>query len=392
VVNRQSAPVLGAKLSPFLEKGEWQLAATYRTFRADKQYTGTRLNPVVTKLGTNVISELDFLDIGTTYALDNQWSLTLGIPVMIYGSSSRALPASVAGSPRFVHSAKGLGDITFVARRWVLDTAKYQKGNVALGLGIKLPTGNENAKDLFPAGNGQNLMVRPVDQSIQLGDGGWGVIFDMQAFQRVGSFTVFMQGSYLANPRARNGTLSPPALLNPNGPSAVPFELRYNTVPDQYLGRVGVTHPVPGISGLNLLLAARIEGSPQEDLWGETIGFRRPGYGIAIEPGIIYTLPGGKTTLAVSVPVTTQVNRQAVEGVPGDATFADYAVFASVTHRFGKSRRNSDQASAPRTRIVDARCTKCGQLHAPETASVETQPAAAEAETKAAATEPAADE
>lgn len=369
MVNRQTAPVLGAKLSPFLEKGEWQLGATYRTFRADKQYTGTRLNPIVTKLGTNVISELDMLDIGATYALDDQWNLTLGVPVVIYASSSRALPASVVGSPRFVHSSNGIGDITLTARRWVFDTTKHRNGNVSLGVGIKAPTGNENAKDLFPAGNGQNVQLRPVDQSIQLGDGGWGVIFDLQAFQRAGSLTFFAQGSYLANPRARNSTLSPPALLNPNGPSAVPYELRYNTVPDQYLARVGFTHPVPGISGLNLLLAGRIEGAPREDLWGETVGFRRPGYGIAIEPGLIHTLPGGKTTLSVSVPVTTHVNRQAVDGVPGDATFADYSVFASVTHRFGKSKRERVSASPARTRVVDAPCEKCGHLHGPAPAS-----------------------
>jgi hypothetical protein len=365
VVNRQTAPVLGAKLSPYLEKGEWQLGATYRTFRADKQYTGTKLNPDVTRLKTNVISNLDFLDIGATYALNPEWNLALSIPVVIYGSSSRGLPANTAGSPRFVHSTKGLGDISFSVRHWVLSTEKHRTGNIALGVGVKLPTGDSNARDLFPNGRGQDIKLRPVDQSIQLGDGGWGVIFDLQAFQQFGSLTAFAQGSYLANPMGRNDTLSPPALLNPNGPSAVPFELRHNTVPDQYLARLGVTHPVPGVSGLNLLLAVRAEGAPKEDLWGPTTGFRRPGYGIAVEPGLIYTLPGGKTTASVSVPVTTQVNRQEVNGVPGDATFADYSVFASVTHRFGKSGSGQTAANTPRVRIVDGRCEKCGHLHGP---------------------------
>jgi hypothetical protein len=359
--------VLGAKLSPYLEEGEWQLGATYRTFHADKQYTGTRLNPDVTRLKTNVISDLQLLDIGATYALDRQWNLTLGVPVVIYASSSRALPANVEGSPRFVHSTNGIGDITLTARRWLVDVDRANAGNLSLGVGLKLPTGNANAKDLFPNGRGQDIQLRPVDQSIQPGDGGWGVIFDLQAFKQVDQFTFFMQGTYLANPRASNGTLSPPALLNPNGPSAVAPNLRYNTVADQYLGRVGFTHPVPGVKGLNILLAGRIEGVPQKDLWGETTGFRRPGYGISIEPGLIYTLPGGRTTASVSVPVTTQVNRQAVDGVPGDATFADYVILASVTHRFGKSGKiEKDAAKASsRTRIVDARCPKCGHLHSP---------------------------
>ena len=372
MVNRQTAPVLGAKLSPYLERGEWQLGATYRTFHADTQYTGTRPNPMLTKLKTNVISDLQLLDIGATYALDRNWNLTLGVPVVIYASSSRALPATNADSPRFVHSTKGLGDITLTARRWLLETEGPGKGNVSLGVGLKLPTGNANAKDLFPNGRGQDIRLRPVDQSIQLGDGGWGVVFDLQAFRQVDKFTFFMQGSYLSNPRASNGTLSPPALLNPNGPGAVAPDLRYNTVADQYLGRVGFTHPVPGVSGLNVLLAGRIEGVPQKDLWGETTGFRRPGYGIAIEPGIIYTLPGGRTTASVSVPVTTQVNRQPVDGVPGDATFADYSILATVTHRFG-GHGQRPAVVASRTRIIDGRCPKCGHLHgSPEAAPAST--------------------
>ncbi|MFN3649478.1 MAG: hypothetical protein ACK47B_07830 [Armatimonadota bacterium] len=336
MVNRQTAPVLGAAdLGPYLEKGEWQLGATYRTFRADKQYTGTRLNPLVTALKTNVISELDMLDLGVTHAFSRQLNVTLGIPIVLYASSSRGLPSTVAGSPRFVHSAEGLGDMTLVGRYWLLDCDKHQHGNVSLGLGVKFPTGNSNVRDRFPDATGANERLRPVDQSIQLGDGGWGVIFDLQAFKQVGSATVFLQGTYLANPRGENDTLSPPAFLSPAGRKAVPRSLRFNTVPDQYLGRVGITHPVPGVRGLNALIAGRIEGSPRNDLFGDTVGFRRPGYGIAIEPGLIYTLPNNQTTLSLSVPVTLQVNRQAVAGVPGDATFADYSIFASVTHRFG---------------------------------------------------------
>jgi hypothetical protein len=335
---RQTAPVLGAKIGPYLQDSEWQVGASFRTFRSDVQYQGTRPSQPVTKLGTGVISKLQLLDLSGTYGIDEQLNLTLNVPIVLYGSSSRALPSSVEGSPRFVQSTKGLGDMTVLARRWLLDTRKHLRGNVALGVGLKAPTGNSNSMDSFPAGNGQNIRLRGVDPSIQLGDGGWGAILDIQAFQQVGDFTFFLAGGYLFNPRDETRTLSPPAFLNPNGPKAVLRFQRFLTVADQYFGRVGVTHPVPGVKGLSLLLAARIEGVPVNDVFGESVGFRRPGYTIAFEPGLIYSLKGG-TTLAFSVPITTQRNvQEQLPGVPRDSTFPEFVVLASVTHRFGKGK------------------------------------------------------
>lgn len=335
MVNRNVAPVLGAKISPYLQKGEWQVGATFRTFRADKQYLGTRLSPTVTPLKTNVISKLQVLDLSGTYGVDDQSNVTLGLPITLYASSSRALPATVEGSPRFVQSAKGLGDITLVARRWVLDTRKYREGNLSVGLGVKLPSGDSNARDLFPNGRGQDIRLRPVDPSIQLGDGGVGLILDLQGFVQVGSLTFFASGTYLANPKGETDTPSPRSFLNPNGPSAVKRFERFNTVPDQFSARVGATHPVPGVKGLSLLLAVRIEGQPVEDLFGRDIGFRRPGYAIAVEPGLLYTWRN--TTLAVSVPVTTQANVQnQLPLVTRESTFADVSVIVSVTHRIGR--------------------------------------------------------
>jgi hypothetical protein len=145
---------------------------------------------------------------------------------------------------------------------------------------------------------------------------------------------VFGSASYLMNPRDQTGTLSPPAFLNPNGPGAVPAEFRHLTVADQYSARVGVTHPIPGVKGLAVVLAARIDGVPTEDLFGDTVGFRRAGYLIAVEPGLIYTT--GRTTFSVTVPVTTQQNILPQNGIPRDSTFPDLQVIASVTHRFGK--------------------------------------------------------
>lgn len=61
------------------------------------------------------------------------------------------------------------------------------------------------------------------------------------------------------------------------------------SVADQYLFRVGAAFPVPRVSGLTFGIGLRGEGVPATDLIGKSDGFRRPGYAISVEPGIIYS-------------------------------------------------------------------------------------------------------
>jgi hypothetical protein len=211
-LTRNSAPVLGAQISPYLETGEYQLIASYRHFTADHQYRdGSGLNPTVTSLGTQVISKMRFLEVGAVYAVNQQFNLTLGVPFVAYGSSSRALPATVAGSPRFVHTATGLGDITVGGRYWLMDCELNPDRNIGVGLSLKIPTADSQVTDLFPNGAGQDIRSRVVDQSIQPGDGGWGFLASVEAFKAMGDFTMFGSAAYLFNPRGQNETLSAPA-------------------------------------------------------------------------------------------------------------------------------------------------------------------------------------
>ena len=125
-------------------------------------------------------------------------------------------------------------------RSWLLDTQTHRNANIAIGFGFKMPTGNYHEKDTFPDRNGQNNAPRYVDQSVQPGDGGWGLMVDVQGFKRIGRRAqIFGSGNYLANPRDTNGTPSilvtrlAPGAPVPNDPRAV------NSVPDQYLARIG---------------------------------------------------------------------------------------------------------------------------------------------------------
>jgi hypothetical protein len=111
-------------------------------------------------------------------------------------------------------------------------------------------------------------------------------------------------------------------------------------ITDQYLFRTGFSYMVSRKHGLSLSLGCRMEGIPVEDLngnAGDKEGFRRPGYAIAIEPGINW-MPG-KWNVAVTVPWRLEANRERSywdiqKGRHGDAAFADYLVTLSVSRIF----------------------------------------------------------
>src|SRR5690606_10561481 len=154
--------------------------------------------------------------------------------------------------------SRGLADARVGVGHWLLNPARHQHFNVALGLGVKLPTGNHNAADIFyNVGVDGRPEVRPVDQSIQPGDGGVGLTLDFQVFhQLTDRFAWYAGGFYLLNPRETNGvrtfreTLSP-ALAN----EAI------TSVPDQYSLRLGGTFTVPD-KGVGASLGVRYEGVP----------------------------------------------------------------------------------------------------------------------------------
>jgi hypothetical protein len=333
ILTRNMAPVLGAQLSPYLQQGEWQLGASYRQFTADHQYQGSELSPAVTALGTQVISKMRYMELSGTYAVTSQWNVAVGVPLILDASSNRALPANVAGSPRYVHSSAGIGDIIVTGRHWFMNCEQNPHQNFSLGVGVKMPTGEGQATDMFPNALGQDVRERPVDQSIQLGDTGWGLSVTFEGFKQFGFVTTFASGVYQFNPKDQNDTLSPPALLNPVGPQAVDERQRFNTVSDSYLARFGVGVPVPRVTGTSLSLAARLEGVPVHDAFGETAGFRRPGFYLTMEPGVIFSK--GRGTVSFGVPIRVHQNVKRSLGFVRDSTFADFMMLGAATFRFG---------------------------------------------------------
>jgi hypothetical protein len=126
---------------------------------------------------------------------------------------------------------------------------------------------------------------------------------------------------------------------------------QYASISDEYLLESGFAHPLPKVRGLTFTVGPRMEGVPAEDLIGGSLGFRRPGYAISIEPGVQYV--HGRTILTASVGKAIYRNRTVsvpdrMNGTRGDAAFADYVWLASLSHRFGG--RGSHSSSNTRNR------------------------------------------
>ena len=77
-----------------------------------------------------------------------------------------------------------------------------------MGLGIKLPTGDYKVQDYFYK-NDSTKVLAPVNGSIQLGDGGTGIITQLNTFYFLSkNISLYANLYYLINPRDHNGVLN----------------------------------------------------------------------------------------------------------------------------------------------------------------------------------------
>lgn len=311
----------------------WQLNTNYRYFHSYKHFVGKVEQKEREEKGTDVRNWQHALTISVVRKFNNRWSMTLDVPVLVNTRSSMYEHygnTSTNPNARRKTYANGLGDVRVAGNYWLFDPSKYKKGNVQVGLGIKLATGNYNVQDLFWK-NDSTYAIGPVDQSIQLGDGGTGFTTEMNAYfnftPRIG---VYGNAYYLFNPREQNG------VSTTRGGTASATTLKYFTatmsVPDQFMFRAGAHY------NINKLMASaglRVEGIPAKDAIGGSKGFRRPGYVVSIEPVVAYHF--SKFNAFVSVPVAVERNRtqsysdllrSADTGtkVQGDAASSNYSI------------------------------------------------------------------
>ena len=314
---------------------KWVLNVNNRYFKSFRHFVGTKEQKQRVANGSEVINHSYTLDLTLTRNLNKWWSFSIDAPIV---ANTRSSLYEHDGKNRFSTHSFGLGDVRLSAYRWVVDPAKMPKGNIQFGLGIKLPTGDYKYQDVFHK-NDSTLVLGPVDQSIQLGDGGLGFSTEMNAYYNISKvFSLYGNLYYLLSPREQNGTLTsrggtPSATSIKNGSFVM-------SVPDQYMIRAGANVT---LKDLTVSVGFRDECLPSHDLIGGSKGFRRPGYILSVEPGLTYNFK--KVNVYAYVPIALERNRtQSVADIfqtkltgvytKGDAAFADYTVNVGFSVKF----------------------------------------------------------
>jgi hypothetical protein len=301
-----------------LSPRRFQVSVGYRYQHSHRHFVGPVEQTNRERDRTEVNNRIHIVDVAATYELSPRWSLSLNVPLFFAERYNERTPDQVT-------HARGIGDISLGAQVWLFRPPTESRQNIALGFGVKLPTGNPSVKDTVNTATGPQTRI--VDQSIQPGDGGYGVSVSVQAYKSIGFTTLYGSGVYLFNPRGTNGVLTGRGRAS----EAV------MSVADQYLYRAGAVFPFPKVRSMSLTMGLRAEGIPVRDAFGKSLGFRRPGVAVSLDPGVIFTR--GKSTWSFNVPVAVYRNRKRsvsdiIDGRHGDAAFADYVILVSYSRRF----------------------------------------------------------
>ncbi|MDB5221955.1 MAG: hypothetical protein JWN83_622 [Chitinophagaceae bacterium] len=285
---------------------DWQLNINTRYFKSFRDFK-EKVDQKTPEQNEAVVKSFS-MDFSLSRFLRKGWSLNFSLPI---ASNSREASAEHGGlnTTRHTTNSFGIGDIRFTAYKWLLKPTVKQKGNIQLGLGLKLPTGDYKYQDYFYR-NDSTKVLSAVNPSIQLGDGGTGIITELNLFyflNTAGTISLYGNFYYMINPREQNGT----AITNGRIPPRID-SLANNiilSVADQFSTRAGVNFSVKNWS---FSAGLRNEGSPVKDLIGGSEGVRRAGHNLSAEPGIIYKMK--KTSIYAYVPFI--IDRKISQNLP----------------------------------------------------------------------------
>ena len=317
---RFTTPVsLGGEGETYQASRQWRLTLAYRRLFSNEFFVGTSEDPAKGPGGLSPVFRINTLVANVAYAVNDRVRVSLSVPYSS-GSFTRKWPDAAFHT----QTASGLGDVNLAGDVWLLNPRKHQGGNLALGLGVKAPTGRHDVRSrIYTATSSSEY---PADQPIQPGDGGWGFTLQAQGFRQVQERTfLYAGGSYMANPRAKSDVRQTPTGA-------------YWSVPDVYSGRAGAAFSLFPDLGLTVSLGGRIDGIPVNDLigGGDDVTVKRSAYVIFADPGL--SLTRGSNNLAISIPVRMMVNRQKsvleqnTNGTNGGG-FAKYLIYASYSYR-----------------------------------------------------------
>ena len=330
--------------SGYLRPGDWTTTFGVRHVYSHVHFSGPTENFSRAQLGTEVQSKTNIDDVMLTYQLTSRVSLTGTIPFLYASRRQQAQYATLYTS--------GLSDISIGAQSWIRSPRSEKAGinNAQFGLSLLIPSGNDRQSNVVATSYGATPTTQYPDYSVQPGGGSWGMIMTWQAFQDLGNNTIaFIDGDYVMTQGGYHSFWTSHGGTTNNPPNPTPGMTQFDAIQDQYMMEVGASHPAPKIRGLGLTLSLRVEGVPAHNLIGNDLGFRRPGFGVALTPGFIYTHGPHMLQFSLGKVMIRDRTKSVAEEVngahEGDAAFANYVWMAGYTIRMPGRKRD---AEAPR--------------------------------------------
>jgi hypothetical protein len=309
-----------------LEPGHFQITIGERHQYSYQHYVGDVYQEYRAQAMSQVQNKINLITTNLTYQWTPKISFEIDAPWLFATRKGQSSPIK--------YSSTGLGDTIIGANYWIRNPEHAPRDNFSVGLGLLMPTGNDNVLNTNTTGVGSPVEVTsPVDYSIQPGNGGWGLVMQWMGYRRAGkNLTFYTDGDYIATQGGTNGvqrgaTLSTTQPLN-----------NYVAIADQYLLEGGVAFPVHRVKGMSATFLTRDEGVPAYNLFpNSNDGFRRPGFAVTVGPGAQYS----RGSNLLSAGVYKAIHRDRTGSYPdsvyhthGDAAFAQYVWLASWTHRF----------------------------------------------------------
>jgi peroxiredoxin len=334
-----------------LQPGDWTSSIGVRHVYSHVHFSGPTENFSRAQLGTEVQSKTNIDTLTATYQVTPRLSLTGTLP-FVYASRRQQAQYGT------LHTS-GLGDISLGAQYWVRSPKSENAGanNVQVGLSLLMPTGNDRQSNVVATSFGATPTTQYPDYSVQPGAGTWGMIMSWQGFQNLGNnTTAFIDGSYVMTQGGYHDFWTSHGGTSNSAPSPTAGMTQFDAIQDQYMLEVGASHPAPRIKGLGMLLTIRAEGVPAHNLIGNDLGFRRPGFGVALTPGVIYTRGHNMLQFSVGKVMIRDRTKSVAEEVngahEGDAAFANYVWMAGYTLRMPRKKDSGDvltQSNASRS-------------------------------------------
>lgn len=310
----------------YLQPGHWELTIGYRHQYSFRHYVGSEYQVYREVEGSNVRNRVNLMGADLTYQITRRWSADIDVP---FEFASRHAFNSARGRITD-QGTSGMGDISAAIHRWMWDPKDNSSHNIELGIGLEMPTGQDDIANRYSKSVGAAPTDNIADYSVQPGIGVWGIPISWVSFQTLGpQVQVYFNGSYLATLQESNGV--------PTGHSD-PLTA-FVSPGDEYLMQAGISYSFKSVHGLSLTFGPRDEGVRSHDLFTDNIGWRRPGFAISLEPGFQYLFNHGSDLITGSIARAMYRNRtrsvpDTIEGGHGDAAFADYVWLASFVHRF----------------------------------------------------------